>query len=195
MDKKELIVKFMNDIILKWRNKEIKVRLLEDFPEVYLLTTKLGPYKRNEEVRLKYWIAKILKNNKIVEYSEDVEYTVEELLKVLWSEQEKSKILEIDKEFYLRTKETLSDLLNKIVNKDNISLNTQLLQKKEKMQTLFNDIFSRRLYKILRIASKSSNQSQFLNDLTEEELLLFNELRDIINQWKKDFIEINYEKS
>ena len=178
----------MNDFFFKWQNRELKVEILEDIPEINLLTKKIGPHKKGDEIKVSYWIAKILYQEKVVKFLDSVEYEVEELLKIEWSEQAKSNIQEIDEEFYVKMKETLSNLLNDFRNKDNISINTQILQKKEKMQNLFKDIFTRRLYKILRIATKSSNQSQFINDFTGEEMVLYNQLRKIINKWMYEFV-------
>ena len=185
----------MNNFIFKWKNREIRVKILENLPEIQILTTKIGPYEKQEEIKIPFWIAKILFRENLAEYIEPVEYEIEQLLKIEFIEQEKSKITEIDKEFYLKTQETISNLLNKIKNNEDFSINAPMLQKKDKMSILFRDIFSRRLYKILRIASMSSGQSKFLNNFTEEELMLYTELRKIIKEWVDDFIDTNDKSS
>ena len=181
----------INNFTFKWLNREVKIKIIKECPEIQLLTKKIGPFKKETELKIEYWIAKILQEEEYATLLEPVEYDIEELLKIQWSEQEKSKIQKIEKFFYLKTQEAILNLLNELKNQDNFTINTQKLQKKEKMMTIFKDIFSRRLYKILRIASMGSKQSQFINHFTDEELELYLQLRKIIKDWMNEFVEIS----
>ncbi|MHA1751891.1 MAG: hypothetical protein ACTSYZ_05920 [Candidatus Helarchaeota archaeon] len=184
----------MNNFIFKWQNRPVNVKFLKDLPEISLFLSKFGPFKKDEDAKVPYWMAKILYQEHVIQFIDPIYYDIDELLKLERIEQEDTRIHNIDKEFYVKIKETFSQLLNEIKNMDKFSINTKYIQKQERMESLFIDIFSRRLYKILRIASKGANQSQYLDNFTGEELLLYNQLQKIIKSWTEDFIEINKKK-
>ena len=181
----------LDNFIFKWQNREVKVKILEDLPEIKMFTISIGPFKKGEETNIPYWIAKILKKDKIIDFLEEVEYDVEDLLKVKWKEQETPNIQIVGKEFYVKTKETILNLIDELKEEDKFSINSQKLQKKERIQSLLKDIFARRIYKILRIATQGHDQPKFLNSLTDEEALLYKHLRQIIKNWQNNFVEID----
>ncbi|MHA1271717.1 MAG: hypothetical protein ACTSPY_18155 [Candidatus Helarchaeota archaeon] len=181
----------MNDFIFKWENRNIKVKILEDLPEIRLFTTMIGPFKKGDKVNMMYWMAKLLNKYNMVEILEQMEYDLGDIKKIEGIEQGRVDVQKIDKDFYVKIKETLLNLYNELKDSNNFSLNARKLQIKDEMQSLFRDIFSRRLYKILRIASKDRNPQSIINNFTNEEILLFNQLQKTIKAWMKEFIEFD----
>jgi len=180
----------MNKHIFEWYNKEIKTKILEEIPEINLLTISIGPYKKGDEPKLPFWLAKVLVMEKLAEYSEDINYDIEELLKIQRICTEKSTLADLDKDFYIKISETIKNLRDEISNNTDFSKKSQILQKIDKLHTIFKEIYHRRQYKILKLASMENFNTSRLRNMTEEELILFYKLQEIINKWENEFIKI-----
>lgn len=146
---------------------------------------KLGPYKEGEEVKLPYWQAKILVKQDYAKYIDLKPIQTGDLHKILYRELPNPQLTSIDPDFYVKIHEDLLELSEEYQKNPDL----RLLQKIEKIKSLFRDVASRRFYKLLRIASTAPGErSELFENCTNEEKKLLESLRRILEDWEAQFI-------
>ena len=146
---------------------------------------KLGPYKEGEEVKLPFWQAKILVKQNYAKYIDLKPIQTGDLHKILYRELPNPQLTAIDPNFYVKVHEDLLELSEENQKKPDL----RLMQKIEQIKSLFRDVVSRRFYKILRIAATAPGErSELLENCTNEEKVLLESLRKILEEWESQFL-------
>ncbi len=176
----------MKDLIFEWRHQLVRIRILKKCDVLEITADeKLGPFKEGEEVKLPYWQAKILVDWNYAKFIDLKPIQTGDLHKILYRELPTPQLTPIDPNFYVKVHEDLLELSKKYQKNPDL----RLLQKIEKIKSLFRDVISRRFYKLLRIAATSPEEkSDVYQNCTKEERKLVESLRKILKEWESQFL-------
>ena len=136
-------------------------------------------------MKLPYWQAKILVNQSFAAFIDLKQIQQGDLHKILYRELPNPQLTSIDPNFYVKIHEDLVDLTEKYQKDQDIVL----FQKIEKIKSLFKDVTSRRFYKLLRLAASGGQEGpEKLENLSNEEKVLYETLRNILREWQSRFL-------
>lgn len=176
----------VKDLVFEWRHQPVRIRMLKECGALELSEDeKLGPFKEGDEVKLPYWQAKIMVSQNYATFLDLKPIQQGDLHKILYRELPNPQLTAIDPNFYVKMHEDLIDLTEKYQKDQDILL----FQKIEKIKSLFQDVTSRRFYKLLRLAATSGQKGPVnLENLSSEEKVLFESLRKILKEWESQFL-------
>ncbi len=173
-----------------FQNTPVKVVANRSHPEIELIGLKVGPFEEGKEYEVKFWIARELEKNKIARIREDYMLTLVKLYKIHWRErvQEARQLAPMSEDFYPKLRKLLADLKREALS------NAEKIKEYEKAERLSKDILNCRLKKIVSLASAPAQTDQTLKNLTMEERSLYEQLHELINQWKEKTLKLEGEK-
>jgi len=176
----------VKDLVFEWRHQPVRIRMQKECGVLELSEDeKLGPFKEGDEVKLPYWQAKIMVSQNFAAFIDLKPIQQGDLHKILYRELPNPQLTAIDPNFYVKIHEDLIDLTEKYQKDQDILL----FQKIEKIKSLFQDVTSRRFYKLLRLAATSGQKGPVdLENLSNEEKVLFESLRKILKEWESQFL-------
>ncbi len=137
---------------------------------------------KGSEYDLPRWIAYKLVNKKLVEIK-DESLELEKLAKIAYTEestQRKIEFSKIHRYFY----HLVIEEINKLYNKFEEERNTRILMEIQRFEDYIDRIGSSRLRKIVRLLFIEPPQ-EIINKLSEEELILYNNLKSMLKKWLK----------
>ncbi|MFX1294405.1 MAG: hypothetical protein ACFFD2_06065 [Promethearchaeota archaeon] len=176
----------MKDLIFEWQNHLVRIRMVKTCKAFKISEDeKLGPFKEGDEVKLPYWKAKIFVDQNYAKFIDLKPIQTGDLHKILYRELPNPQLTPIDQNFYVKVYEDLLELSEKYQKNPDL----RLLQKIEKIKSLFRDVMSRRFYKLLRIAAAApGKRSDIYQNCTNEEKKLLESLRKILEEWESQFL-------
>jgi DNA replication factor GINS len=156
-----------------------------NYPEINLAGIKIGPLEEGNEYSVHYWIGRELVQKGIVHFREEDTLEATKLYKVQWKErvQVPGQISELAEDFYPLLRRYLSDLKEDLLKKP------EKMQEYEKAKQLASDIVNSRLKKVIALSSGPIQSDQVVKKLSNEEKLLYEQLRKIISEWKSEILE------
>ncbi|MEM3516607.1 MAG: hypothetical protein QXK81_04345 [Candidatus Bathyarchaeia archaeon] len=174
------LVETLENIELEFLNSPIKIIILKDLESTVLANGKIESLKVGQEVEVSYWIAETLVNLNLAKFK-DEEMNLANLSKIHWKETlpASRQLPKLNKNFYCNLKRFIYKL----------SIEAQKepskLKEYEKAVNIAKDIINCRVRKIASLASSPSVPESILTNLTIEEVKLYEELRNIIYEWRK----------
>lgn len=176
----------VKDLIFEWRNQPVRIRMLKSCENFEVSEDeKIGPFKEGEDTRLPYWQAKVLVDLNYAKFLDLKPIDTGDLDKILYRELPNPQLTQIDPNFYVKIHEDLLELTSKYQKTPDL----RLLQKIEKIKSLFRDVASRRFYKLLRIVASTGRESpDILQNCTTEEKKLMESLRKVLKDWEDQFL-------
>jgi len=152
-----------------------RVQVIEDWGPVEFCNGTVSLVRGSED-EIPNWLALELERKGIVKKSEEI--TLEELGRILFQEKESvnkpAVLAKIPKGFYSRIREQLQTIS---LSKDK---NLEILDQLRKIRSRSEEIISIRLQKIIRLAFLETSDQSFLANMTEEELLIYQSIKDLI---------------
>jgi predicted DNA-binding antitoxin AbrB/MazE fold protein len=177
--------KAIRDADFVFENTPIKIVANRDSPEIDLPGVKVGPFKEGKEYEVRFWIAQELKKSGIAHIREEEPLDLKMLNKIQWKEgfQTAQRVTALPEDFYPKLRRYLEELNEEAIKKPEARENY------EKAKKLADDITRTRLKKIVSLASAPTQTRQILGNLTEEELILYNHLHNIIGKWRNRILK------
>ncbi|MFX1452383.1 MAG: hypothetical protein ACFFCM_16205 [Promethearchaeota archaeon] len=172
------------NLLFEWKNKKIKVRTLKPTPQIN--ENKIEFIKKGIVTEIPVWMARILKENEMVEIIDEKNIDLATLDKFLWREKNSSNLQSLEDDLYIRIREYLEHLSKKIKEYPT----TQLIENKQKTKNFLDDLMTFRLYKILRIV-EAKNRRVLIKSLTNEEKILFDNILSNFEKWKSEILPEN----
>ncbi|MEM0374664.1 MAG: hypothetical protein QXV69_05090 [Sulfolobaceae archaeon] len=152
-----------------------RVEVIEDWGPVEFCESSISLVRGSED-ELPNWLALELEKRGIVKKLSEL--TLEELGRILFQERENinkpAVLAKIPKDFYMKIKEQLKEL-SRDSNKG-----LEVLDQIRKTRSRAEEIISIRLQKIIRLALLETNDQSFISNMTEEELLIYYSIKDLI---------------
>jgi hypothetical protein len=157
---------------------------------VRVTADKNYPFEEGNEYEVYYWIAQELAAAEIAHFREDDLLTATALYKIQWKErvQIAGQISELNEDFYPKLRRYLADI------KAAIAQHPEKAQEYEKAKHLAWDIVNSRLKKIIALSSGPAQTGQLQKKLTCEERFIYEQLGEIISEWKSQIIDFEGER-
>lgn len=175
-----------------FENSLVRVIANRNHPEITLAGLSVGSFEQGNEYEIQYWIAQELAASGITHFREDDGLDTTKLHKTQWKErvQIAGQISELPDDFYPKLRRYLESM------KKEIARHPELLEKAqeyEKAKHLAWDIVNSRLKKIVALSSSPVQTGQIQKKLAYEERLIYDQLGNIINGWKKQILNFEGE--
>lgn len=176
---------------LNFEHSLVKVIANRNCPEIRLVGLNVGPYEEGGMYEIQFWIAEELGKAGIIRFREEDCLDAKKIFKIHWTErvQTASQISKLPENFYPKLRRHLSELKKAAVK------SPEKLMEYEKSKHVVRDIVNARLKKIVSLATTNVPQSeQILKNLTDEERVIYEQLRDLICEWKSQILEYEERK-
>jgi hypothetical protein len=179
----------LNDFDFIFENSIVRVVANRNSPEIMVVDLKVGPFEEGNDYELPFWVAIELEKARMVRFRQEELLDIPQLHKIHWKErvQSISQVAPLPENFYPKLRWCLKRL------RENAIKNPDKIREYMKANQLARDIINNRVKKIVSLASILTPTNQFLKNLTEEELLLYEELHGIISKWRKNILEVSKE--
>jgi hypothetical protein len=177
------IIEALENLELEFLNSPVKIIFLKDLSDIALVNGKVESFKAGQEAEVSYWIAEKLINLNLAKFKEE-EVNLASLSKIHWREtvSDFRQLPKLNKSFYCVLKHFINRLFIE-AQKDSSKLKDY-----EKALNISRDIVNCRIRKIASLAASPSVPEVILTNLTFEEMKLYEELRNIIYDWKKTIL-------
>jgi len=168
----------IEDLDIFFEESPVRVLVLRNFPAMKIAGETLGPLEEGKEAQIKYWIAYLLAKAGIVQFRDKIDTTV--LRDLHWKEaiQAGKQLAPLPKDLFPKLRRYLSELKDKNP------------EEYEEVLGLATDIINSRLKKIIGIAAGPLPTTQLLKNLSEEEKILYDTLRSIIEEFKLKIVRV-----
>ena len=169
----------IDELDFAFENSLVKIVANRNCQKIALAGLEVGPFEEGNEYRVRYWIARELVNSGIARFRED-RLELARLAKTQWKERVQSsrRMSKLPENFYPKLRRYFQKLELEITKKPDKTL------EREKANQLAQDIINSRVKKIVSLASAPTQTQQTLNDLTREERLLYNEIHNLVDEWR-----------
>ncbi|NHJ41124.1 MAG: DNA replication complex GINS family protein [Asgard group archaeon] len=174
-------------IVFDFEEKPVLIKSLVDNPNINIGNHSIKLIK-NSEFEVPLWIARILMEEKQAEIKVRKFFDVPYMQSLLWDEGKSQTPIELDPDFYPVVSLQIEDLNRKA------ETDPYALRDKERMEALLKDIITKRRFKIIKLSQKVGDPSPFIRHLTPEELWLFKNLRNQLQEWESSLIECEKSK-
>ncbi len=168
-----------------FENSPIKIIANRNCPEIKLAGLTVGPYDEGNEYETYFWVAKELANNGLVHMREDETLDTNKIYKAQWKEgvQTPGQISELPDNFYPKIRRYITCIKEEALKQPEKHIECQ------KAKHLAKDIVNSRLKKIIALASAPTPE-HVLKKFTSEEKIIYQQLSQIIHQWKNQILEL-----
>ncbi len=170
-----------------FENEKVKVIANRNHPEIKLVGITVGPFEEAKEYEVMYWIARELERMGIAKFREEEKLDLIKLHKIHWKERAQTSrtIAQLPENFYPKLRRFLEELKRKAVK------DPEKMRDYEKAVRIAKDIVNCRMRKIVLLASTAAKTNQFLEKLTEEERILYDQISSIISGWRTKILKIS----
>ncbi len=168
-----------------YENSMVKIVANRNCPEVKLVGLTVGPFDEGNEYEIYFWVAKELATAGMVHFREDDILDATKLFKVQWKEgvQIPGQISELPGDFYPKLRRFVAEL------KDQAQKQSEKYQEYDRAKQLARDIVNSRLKKVVAISAAPAQSDQVLKKFTSEEKLVYEQLVEILSEWKTKILE------
>ena len=179
------LIDSLKQINFIFKNEEINTECINDYDEFSVLGEKLGPFEKGKKYKLKFFIASILIKYNILKVALNEKCDNIDLQRYAGSERDSDKLIKREQNSFLNKIKEFRIFMEKEVkegNKPQIFL--------DNYNSYFTNVLDSRLLKVLRM-TKSLLNIDDEKRLTDSEILLYNHIRDLLNNWRNFFLDIN----
>jgi DNA-directed RNA polymerase beta' subunit len=175
----------IENLDFSFENSLAKILANRNCPETQLAGLKVGPFEEGNEYEIQYWIARELVKSGIARFREEAMLDAAKLYKIQWKErvQTTRQISKLPEDFYPKLRRYLEEL------KEEITKKPEKMREYEKVRQLTQDIINSRLKKIVSLASAPAQTEQILKNFTSEERFLYEEIYELISEWRTQILK------
>ncbi len=162
--------------------KPVRVMVTRDYGEL-VIDGEAIQLQKGVEAELPYWLAKIFENKGVANTLESA-ITIEDIARVHFSvvsARTPADLEPLPRNFYLEALRYIKRLDEEIRR----NFNAELLEEKQKAIQYLLEIIDKRLLLILQSMRSPTSLAEISSKLSEEEAILMEELRRILDLWKK----------
>jgi hypothetical protein len=175
----------MNRFQMMYLNETRECIFQKPLPELAIGSSKMGPFKKDDRVRLPNWVIESLQKQDIVEIAPEDAYDSLRRLQNLYREEEKQP----------HKLQTFQSFLYTAINRkvfrlqsDRTSMDPKKYDEIEKLQSMVPFLVETRLSKILRVAKSGAYQEK-RTQMAHEERWLCEELINLLSGWRQNIME------
>jgi len=170
-------------ILYDYEFRGVRVVFVKDYPR---LPTPGGTInvRRGDELELPRWQARMLESMGVAEISEK---PLDPTMVNMYHYQEKKRpypnaLVGLPQDFYLKVREYIRRI-DEAIKQDPRKVNYVLLRERETLERNLYDLAQTRLAKILRLALGGGEE--FRDRMTPEESLIYSEIADVSEEWRR----------
>lgn len=166
-----------------FENSLVTVVAVKSAPKIELIGFSVGPFEEGHEYEVRLWVARELERDGIVRIREGA-LDAAKLYKIQWTEriQAVGQLSTLPEDFYPRLRRLIDEL------RAASRASPEKMREYEYVQNLAQDIVNCRLRKIISLASISAPESHVLKNLTPEERVLYERIRQIVAEWRSKIV-------
>ena len=175
----------MNRFQMMYLNETRECIFQKPLPQLNIGSNKVGPFKKDDRVRLPNWVIESLLKQDIVEIAPEDAYDSLRRLQNLYREEEKQP----------HKLQTFQPFLYTAINRkvfrlqsDKTSMDPKKYDEIEKLQRMVPFLVETRLSKILRVAKSGAYQEK-RTQMAHEERWLCEELINLLSGWRQNIME------
>ncbi|AFH43359.1 hypothetical protein [Fervidicoccus fontis] len=175
-----------------FNNTSVKVIAVSDIDQTVLPNGAVLKAKKGEEVELPRWIANFLEERGLVKRKWD-EISVQEVSKIHYREMSRRAVKDIEQlpsNFYWLVQEYLDYLEKKIRSEADPSF----IEDRQNLLEFLSEIVEKRMRAVITYVFSYGDYTEISQKLTQEEIILAEELKNLLIQWKKIVIGGNDKK-
>jgi len=172
----------LNRLNFIFKNEEITTLCIKDYNGISIFNEKIKPFEKNKKYRLKFFIARIFIENNILIVAPNDKCDNIDVQRYAISERDNQKLMQRDISHFLNKIREFRFFMEKDV-KDGVKPMIDL----DKFNSYLSNIIDNRLLKLLRL-SKAKLTLDDEKRLTISELKLYRLIFDLLNTWKKFFL-------
>ncbi|MEM3437029.1 MAG: hypothetical protein QXP55_00640 [Nitrososphaerales archaeon] len=179
-----MIVSFLKDYEIGFLLIPVKVIIKQNLPRIEVGSVSLPEVHEGDVIEVPRWVAEIMVQMGFADIQEE---SIDlELFKALSREkmQDPSQISTLKSDFYPRIRLQIKSM------KSMMERNESLKEAYEKFSSSAYDLIALRMNKLLYLAGSSSLSPDLEKKITQEEKVLFETIRSIIEDWKKAILEV-----
>ncbi len=168
----------------QFENSPSRIIFQHDFPETRIADRVLGPYHIGQEVEFPLWIAQHLVQMGYAKFREEEQLTLNALSTTHYRETlpASRQIPKLSKPFYFQIRRLLREL------KSQETKDRGKARDLDKALALARDIVAIRVKKIASLGASGEQSTELTSNLTAEELVLYERIREAVEAWKKDIL-------
>jgi GINS complex protein helical bundle domain len=169
---------------LDFENSPVRITANRSCPEIKLAGLSVGPFDEGNDYEVCYWAALELVKSGVARFHTEDMLDVAKLGKIQWMErvQTAGQMSKLPEGFYPKLRRYIAEARQEIAN------NPEKMREFERADQLRKDIVNSRLKKIVSIATTPVQTESTLRNLTVEERLLYEQLYQVINNWKTQIL-------
>jgi hypothetical protein len=167
----------------EYENAPVRIIVSRKCPEIELGGFKIGPFDEGREYEVRFWVAIELEKAGIARIRED-ELDAVNIYKIQWKERVQSgtQFSSLPQDFYPKLRRYLAGVKEEAVKR------VEKMREYEKTMGLSQDVINCRLKKIVSLSSSPAQTNQVLRKLEKEELAIYEQLYNIINEWRSNIL-------
>ncbi len=173
-----------------FENSPVKIIANRNFSEVELAGAQVGPFEEGREYEVKHWIAQQLEKAGVAHIRDEEQLDLRKINNVHWKESgivQARQLSALEENFYPKLRRYLIEL------KKGAMGNPDKMREHEKAKYMAQDIIDCRLRKIVLLALSPQQTNNVLKDMALEERLIYEDLHDLINEWKNKILQVTEE--
>jgi DNA replication factor GINS len=167
-----------------------KVMVIEDWGPIDL-STGVVSLSRGSEEELPNWLVNELEKKGVVKKLETL--TIEELGRILFQEKQNinipASLYKLPKDFYHKLGEKIKELQYKRES------SIELIDLIRKLKAISNEIITIRIRKCILLAFLDIQDQSILSNMTEEEILIYQTIKDIIKEISGEIFGISTDRT
>ncbi|MEM3768860.1 MAG: hypothetical protein QXE37_02350 [Nitrososphaerales archaeon] len=184
LNEESSIVGFLKDYEIGFLLIPVKVTIKQNLPRIEVGSVNLPEVHKGDTIEVPRWVAEIMVHMGFAEIQE--ESAELELFKALSREkmQDSSQISTLKSDFYHRMRLQIKSMRSMMERDES------LRESYEKFSSSAYDLIALRMNKLLYLVGSSSLSPDLEKKITQEEKVLFEIIRSIIEDWKKAILEV-----
>lgn len=168
----------------EYENAPVKLIFLRDLPETRIADRTLGPWRPGQEIELPLWLATHIVNQGYARLREEDQLTLNNLSTIHYRETlpASRQLPPLQPPFYFQLRRLIRNLREQEL-KDRTKA-----RELDRALALANDVVNIRVKKIASLAASVEKTTELMSNLTKEEKMLYETVRQSVETWKKEIL-------
>jgi len=177
---------YIRDADLRFKSSKVRVVAHKNHPKIELVGLTIGPLKEGESYELPLWVALELGRRGITRVVDDCILDPSKLHKIHWREkmQSPSSLSALPQDFYPKLRLLISEL------RARADEGPEGAREYVKVLNYSKDIVNCRVRKVVSMALARVEPTRALRNLTVEERMLYEEVRRLVEEWRRRILEV-----
>ena len=168
----------------EYENASVKLVFLRDLPETRIGDRVLGPWRSGQELELPFWLASHIVGQGYARFRDEDQLSLNNLSTIHYRETlpASRQLPPLQPSFYFQLRRLIRGL------KEHEGRDRIKARELDRALALARDIVNIRVKKIASIAASVERTNELMSNLTSEERILYEAVRQNVDSWKKEIL-------